>query len=245
MIIDIDFLNKRIKGDFMCKPLEKLFGKSAEYLLDTYSDKYSYPIDIVKMINKIGGISLGSKNFSDLDEILSKDGSRAHVIGAVRVLDDGVQIIYADSLDKEKDVEHPNITQEQKQEKLMRRQRFTIAHELAHCCLHIDANQKKNYIELRSENIGIEDENKEKLANIFAGELLMPRPVIDAFVLNPQKYGVAIGNEISVRQMADAFLVNNHTMCERLRYLRDNDGLYAGAIFNTSGIPGMGERLDG
>lgn len=52
----------------------------------------------------------------------------------------------------------------------MRRQRFTIAHELAHCCLHIDANQKKNYIELRSENIGIEDENKEKLANIFAGD---------------------------------------------------------------------------
>lgn len=33
--------------------------------------------------------------------------------------------------------------------------------------------------------------------------------------------------------MADAFLVNNHTMCERLRYLRDNDGLYAGAVFNT------------
>lgn len=245
MIIDFNRLNRRFKGDFMCKPLEKIFGKSAEYLLDTYSNKYSYPIDIVQIANKIGGISLGSKDFSELDRILSKDDKSAHVIGAVRVLDDEVQIIYADKLDEEKNSKYPNLTEEQRQEKLRRRQRFTIAHELAHCCLHINANQKKNYIELRSENIGIEDEDKEKIANIFAGELLMPRPVIDAFISNPEKYSVNIGNEISVTKMADAFLVNNHTMYERLKYLRNNDGLYTGIKFNTVGISDIGDCING
>jgi len=245
MIIDFSHLNKRFKGDFMCKPLEKLVGKSAEYLLDSYSNKYSYPIDIVEIVNRIGGITLGSKNFSKIDEMLSEEGKPAHVIGAVRVLDDEVQIIYADALDKEKDSQYPGMTKEQKQEKLRRRQRFTIAHELAHCCLHINANQKKNYIELRSENIGIEDENKEKIANIFAGELLMPRYVIDAFILNPIKYGVNIGEEISVTKMADAFLVNNHTMYERLKYLINNDGLYVGVNFNTDGISDTGDSFNG
>lgn len=245
MIIDFSCSNKRFKGDFMCKPLEKLFGKSAEYLLDTYGDKYSYPVDIVQITNKIGGISLGSKDFSEIDKILSNDGKHAHVIGAVRVLDDEVQIIYADALDHEKDNEYSHITEEEKQEKLMRRQRFTIAHELAHCCLHIDAHQKMNYIELRSENLDIADKNKERIANIFAGELLMPRPIIDAFVANPHKYNVDIGKEVSVTKMADAFLVNNHTMLERLRYLKNNDGLYQGVSFNTNGISNIGDGLNG
>lgn len=245
MIIDFRCFNKRLKGDFMCKPLERLFGKPAEYILDKYASRYIYPVDIVKMVNKIGGISLGSKDFSNLDEALSKDGKNAHVIGAVRVLEDEVQILYADALDKEKNSKYPDMTEEQRQEKLRRRQRFTIAHELAHCCLHINANQKKNYIELRSENIGIENESKEKLANIFAGELLMPRPVIDAFVLNPEKYCVDIGTEISVKKMADAFLVNNHTMWERLKHLIETYGLYKGVSFNTDGILDIGDTANG
>lgn len=226
------------RGDvFMCKPLERLRGKSAEYILDTYGNKYQYPVDIVKIVNNIGGISLGSKDFSELDKILSQNGEFAHVIGAVRVLDDDkVQIIFADRLDKEKDALYPDISPECKQEKLRRRQRFTIAHELAHCCLHIDPSRKKNYIELRSENIGLEDSTKEMWANIFAGQLLMPRLIIDAFVLNPEKYGVAIGDEISVKKMADAFLVNNHTMLERLNYLRESENLYNHVRFNTEGI---------
>ena len=227
---------KNFKGDFMCKPLEKLFGKSAEYLLDNYSNKYSYPIDIVQMVKRIGGISLGSKDFSELNALLSTDGKPVNIIGMVRVLDDEVQIIYSDRLDEDKDDKYRGMSQTQKQEKLIRRQRFTIAHELAHCCLHIDATQKNNYVELRSKNIGTEDENKEKRANIFAGELLMPRPVINAFVNDPQKYDVNIGNEISVVKMADAFCVNNHTMLERLNYLKNTDGLYSGITFNTDGI---------
>lgn len=229
-------LIKKDKGDFMCKPLEKLSGKSAEYLLDTYSSRYSYPIDVVQMVNKIGGISLGSKDFAELDKMLSEEGKPAHVIGAVRVLDDEVQIIYADRLDADKDHLHTDMSLAQKQEKLRRRQRFTIAHELAHCCLHIDSTQKKNYIELRSVNTGTEDQQKEKIANIFAGELLMPRPVINAFVSDPQKYGVGIGNEVSIIKMADAFEVSNHTMLKRIEHLQETDGLYTNVNFDKCGI---------
>lgn len=64
----------------------------------------------------------------------------------------------------------------------------------------------------------------------------MPRPVVDAFVNNPQKYGVSIGDEVSIVKMADAFEVNNHTMLERLNYLRNNDGLYHNIVFNEDGI---------
>lgn len=186
---------------------------------------------------------MGSKDFTEIDNILSKNNKPTHVIGAVRVLDDEVQIIYADKLDSDKDAMYSDISDTEKQEKLRRRQRFTIAHELAHCCLHIDPKQKKNYIELRSENIGIEDQQKEKLANIFAGELLMPRPVIDAFVNNPQKYGVNVGNEVSIIKMADAFEVNNHTMLQRIQYLKDTDGLYPDIEFSELGI-NKGGRFD-
>lgn len=245
MIIEINRSIKRVKGDFMCKPLEKLFGKSAEYLLDTYANKYSYPIDIVRMVKRIGGISLGSRDFSELNKMLSEEGKPAHVMGAVRVLDNEVQIIYADRLDEDKNSEYPDMTEEQRQRKLMRSQRFTIAHELAHCCLHINANQRKSYIELRSKDVGIEDEGKEKIANIFAGELLMPRQVIDAFVNSPERYNVNIGNEVSITKMADAFLVNNHTMYERIKHLVKNDGLYKGVNFNIEGISGAGDIIDG
>jgi Zn-dependent peptidase ImmA (M78 family) len=241
MIIDMRDLRKGRDGDFMCKPLERLCGKSAEYILDTYGNKYSYPVDIVQIVRNIGGISLGSKDFTELDKLISKDNENAHIIGAVRVLENGLQIIYADRLDKEKDSLYPDMTPRQRNEKLIRRQRFTIAHELAHCCLHIDATQKKNYIELRSENVDIGDAYKEKVANIFAGELLMPRLILDAFILNPKKYGVNMGEEVSVKKMADAFLVNNHTMLARLKHLRESDNLYNNIQFNTDGICDAGE----
>ena len=51
----------------------------------------------------------------------------------------------------------------------LNRQRFTIAHEIAHCCLHNDALEI-NHLELRTNNVSL----KERDANIFAGELQIP-----------------------------------------------------------------------
>lgn len=52
-----------------------------------------------------------------------------------------------------------------------RKQTFTIAHELAHCCLHIK-DYDRPHIEFRLADE--EKDRKEKDADIFAGELLIP-----------------------------------------------------------------------
>lgn len=76
------------------------------------------------------------------------------------------------------------------------RQRFTIAHELAHCCLHNDQNNFKH--------IEFETENKDKCeqdAGIFSGELLVPLNKLEeayrelTYISSPilaSKFGVSI-----------------------------------------------------
>ncbi len=237
MIIDISKKEKKAKGDFMCRPLEKLCGKSAEYILETYGNKYKYPVDIVKIVNNIGDIDLGTMDFTGLNEILSIDDESSQIIGAVRVLENRLQIICSEKFDESRDAEYPDMSPEKRKDKLWRRQRFTIAHELAHCCNDIDSTQERNYIEFRSKNKKYEYNKKEKVANIFAGELLMPRNILDVFLLTPQKYNLTTPDgKVSIKKLADAFLVNNHVMLERLRHLIKVDGLYSGVRFDTTEI---------
>ena len=242
MIVNINEFYRRKKGDFMSKPLEKLCGKSADYILETYGHKYRYPIDIVGIVENIGGISLGSMDFEELDKIFFSNGKEGHIIGAVRVKDDGVQIIYSKKLDEDKNEEFASLSESEKKEKLIRRQRFTIAHELGHCCLHIAANRKESYIDFRSKDTEREYSNDEKVANVFAGELLMPKHIIEAFIEDPKKYDVANDKgEISIRKMADAFWVNNHVMYERLMHLKSTDELKGCAKFDVSEVTGVKE----
>lgn len=240
MIIDFHSLNKRFKGDFMCKPLEKLCGKSAEYILDNYGEKNVYPIDIVQIVNNIGGISLGSMDFTNLDRTFCKEkNEKVRIVGAVRVFDNAVQIIYSKNLDPDKDNEHSDMTENERKEKLKRSQRFTIAHELAHCCLHINANERQNYIEFRSHSSKKGYDKREEVANIFAGELLMPKYILDEFVRNPEEYDLSnVNGDVSVEKLADAFWVNNHVMVERLRYLRKTENVYNKICFDIGKIKG-------
>lgn len=59
------------------------------------------------------------------------------------------------------------------------RQRFTVAHELAHFFLEIKGKQKSCFLhrELRDENY---DSEKERLADLFASELLVPSGLLNS-----------------------------------------------------------------
>ena len=87
------------------------------------------------------------------------------------------------------------------------RQRFTIAHELAHCCLHSD-NLEITHVELRMQNA---EDNREIEANIFAGELLVPNEIL----LNEYKKFIIP----SLTVLSDIFNVSVNVMEARLNYL--------------------------
>lgn len=241
MVIDVRDLYKGRDDAFMCKPIEKLRGKSAEHILNTYGDIYKYPVDIEQIIRNIGNIEIGSMDFSELEKV-EVPPAGAHIIGALRVFDNNVQIIYSDRFPEDVNLEYANISDIERQNKLRRRQRFTLAHELAHCSFHIDPKERGYYVEFHYDNDKLVEDNREFIANAFAGALLMPSHIIRAFISNPDYYGISgKDRKISIAKMAEAFDVNNSVMCERIRNIRNSEGLYKNISFDIEGIKNAGD----
>lgn len=133
----------------MCIPINKIYGKNALDVLTEFGNLNEIPVNLGKLLKKIG-ISALPMNFSDLEKKLNK----GHILGLVLATKKEAVIYYSEN-------DTPN------------RQRFTIAHELGHICSHLkpDTNDYP-YIDWRIEE---ESNNEyEKCANIFAGELLIP-----------------------------------------------------------------------
>lgn len=140
---------KGFRGGNMCVPINKIHGKQAIEVLREFGSPNDIPIDLEKLLRKIG-ISALPMDFTSLEQKINK----GHILGLV-LSDNNNAVIYYSSKDS------PN------------RQRFTIAHELGHICNHLrpDTNDYP-YIDWRIEE---ESNNEiEKAANIFAGELLIP-----------------------------------------------------------------------
>lgn len=208
------FVPKKKEGVYMNKILKELNGKTSEEILAKYDQIDNIPIDIAKVAKNIG-INLGSIDFSVLQKeepfksIIKKKGP---ILGAVFPKDEHVNIIYNNKLYDYSELK--NLSDADKKDKLLRRQRFTIAHEIAHCCLH--TNEMKDYhIEYRTEQTDYKDE-KERQANIFAGELLIPKKIIVTLC-------AMLEDKVSVSFLADLFKVSKHVMEARLQYLQDID----------------------
>ena len=89
--------------------------------------------------------------------------------------------------------------------------RFTIAHEIAHCCLN-DGDINDIHIEFRHTLYSSDTKNiKEIAANTFAGELLMPENIVKKYCAD------FIVPEINA--VAKAFKVSVPVASERLNYL--------------------------
>lgn len=215
---------KMNEDEKMSTTLEKLKGKTSEEILSIYGEKDKYPIDIVEIAKK-AGIQLGSIDFTKLEkkdsfkDIVSK---RGHILGAVTFDGEAINIIYHNALhDEDDDLEFKNLSDVDKKDKLLRRQRFTIAHEIAHCCLNIDEGEP--HIEYRTDQKDYKSE-KERNANIFAGELLMPKDSIEDLC------GI-LNNKVSLSFLADIFKVSRHVMQARLEYLKKEGHLSELKVF--------------
>lgn len=88
---------------------------------------------------------------------------------------------------------------------VIERQRFTMAHEFAHYCLHrYDADKFEDVTFFRSDDSNC---TMEKQANIFAGELLMPETLVRSEIRN---------GETSINGLAKKFKVSPLAMKVRL-----------------------------
>lgn len=171
----------------MCEILKNIRGKSAEDLLQDYGVSLNPPIDLPKLLSKIGVSTLGI-DFSSIEELVKYDSGR--IISATVSNGDNLTIFY-------------------RKDDTKNRQRFAIAHELAHCCLHSE-NLKQNHVELREckEN----NDPKEFEANVFAGELLMPESTLKEMY---DRLYIP-----SLCSLAKIFKVSSIEMAKRLNHFR-------------------------
>lgn len=191
------------------KILQGMRNRTAQEILEEYAEDGKVPVDIVKVAQNIG-IVLGSIDFTDLEKSeafrdITKDEN--HILGAVFTDGDEVQIVYQNKLHESSVLK--NLSTVDKEEKLFRRQRFTIAHEIAHCCLGLE---DLNHIEFRTDQKTYE-EGKERDANIFAGELLIPEKSLIAICS-------VLGKVVSISFLADLFKVSKNVMEARIEYLK-------------------------
>lgn len=164
----------------LCDTLDKLKNTTAHDLLVRSNQLYSTPVDLKEILNKI--------NISCLPYDFKDDGS---ILGASVAAGNQAAIFYRKD---EPEGSH--------------RYRFTIAHEIAHCCLgHLDPSISA----VHYRRVGDVSDTAEIAANIFAGELLIPK---DSLLSVIQKLYVP-----SLKTIAEIFAVSENVMEKRLDYL--------------------------
>ena len=177
----------RKEGVNMCKVLKDIQGKTADEILRTYGQDNSIPVNLNQLLLNIG-ISALPLDFTELETTIgSKQGD---ILGLVMSKGDKAAIFY-------------------KKDDTLNRQRFTIAHELAHCCLHSLVDNKP-HIEFRMNEQ--EKDSREKEADIFAGKLLIPLNKLKEVYM-----GLAVPSSVT---LASKFAVSINVMEARLNYLK-------------------------
>ncbi len=158
-VVQLDSYIKKAKVMSMCKTLKKIQHKTPDELLKEYNITNTSPIDIEKLVASIG-ISVLPMNFSKLKKYI---GTKKDILGLVITREDDAFIFY-------------------KEGSSLNRKRFTIAHELAHCCKFED--YRKPHIEYRTDDT-IDDKTEIEM-DIFAGELLIPINILKREYINMQ-----------------------------------------------------------
>lgn len=178
----------------MCIATRKIRGMTAQQLLEFSGQGQVAPTNLRIILEK-AGISALPKDFSQLEQTFGRIEGKddVHILGALVTNDQNAAIFYNKNDAKDG-----------------HRYRFTIAHELAHCCLaHYGYGDRRMHIEFRRDDSGSKEEI---MANIFAGELLIPRNVLDKVL-----------NELilpSVYTLSEIFAVSENVMLARLKYLK-------------------------
>ena len=174
-------------SDRMCTVLKKIRNKSAIELLKEYGLDKTVPIDIEQLLRAIGISAIG-KDFSELEKRLGKP--KGSILGMLLSSGNNAAIFY-------------------RKDDSYNRRRFTIAHELAHALNHSD---NEPHIEYRMAEKEMEENPVERDANIVAGEILIPLPLLKREYL---KLDIP-----SSTVLANIFKVSQNVMEARLKYLK-------------------------
>ena len=170
--------------------ISDLHNKTSEEILSISGQAASVPVDVKAILEKLN-ISAIPFDFSEIEEKLPEEYAGLNILGALISNDDNAAILYSS---KDKQDSH--------------RMRFTIAHEIAHCCLH----GTRQHIEFRIDG-DLDDD--EIAANTYAGELLIPEKALKDIIkqlLVP-----------TITALADIFDVSINVMSERIKYLQLED----------------------
>ena len=148
--------------------IENLRDKTPNDLLN-YAGIDSVPVDLVKLFEKLQ-ISVLPTDFANIEQVAEMKDTikkRGKILASVLLRNSGKANEEVGILFKKDDS--------------IERMRFTVAHELGHCCLHTDA-VAEGYAMFSCENdICTDEEEFEERADIFAGELLIPDKFLKEF----------------------------------------------------------------
>lgn len=189
------FKSKKRKGITMCKKLREIHNKQPGDFLEGIN---SLPIDIEQILDN-WEIDTVAVSFEELQKELPLKNNI--ITGLAYAQGDDLFILYS------KDSNKPN-------------SRFTLAHELGHCCIHMNVDSSC-HIELQTvgdvlnvsqERFKMFNRPKEEEADRFARDLLIPTNAL-LLLLKKKKM-------LSLKQLADFFVVPIEQMQIKLEELR-------------------------
>lgn len=175
----------------MCQKIRELQGKTPRELLEKTNQLGVFPVDVAQICFKMG-IRLQPFDFTPIETsntMRANVSAKGGILGAVVAHGNDLAILYS-----------PGTSIQQR--------RYTIAHEIAHSCLHMEPDDQI-HIEFLTDRDNASE--KESAANSFARRLLIPADTLRKL----------IGNTSSVEGwrlpgLAERFLVTESVMRLRL-----------------------------
>lgn len=204
MVVDNNRLKKSVtpkSNDDILKNIESISNMSISELYQTCGIGKSMPISFDRLTKtfKINIIGTDFSYISNLPNVKKLIGNRGDILGMVSIQDQYANIYYNNN---------PSVD--------IPKQRFVIAHELAHCVNHYNALSESGHFEfskkLNLNNEGVmANSTNEQICDKFARDFLIPS---DSLI---RVYGIV--DEPKVKHLANLFLVPEEEMKKKLEEL--------------------------
>lgn len=137
----------------MCKKLNEVSGMTPAKLLESCTNGVnSYAVDVGAILTKLG-ISFYEYDFTESNQEMFSCNSTGEIVGAIVLRGNDLSVFVSSKCSEEE-------------------QRFIMAHELGHCCLH-SATLKNNKVEYSKKSNFVANKHEDE-ADLFAMELLIP-----------------------------------------------------------------------
>lgn len=197
---------EEIIDDNSQKSIEKIKNITVEQLYQLCEISKSMPISFDKIVKyfKIRIMGTDFNFISQSDSVKEQLKGKGLILGMVNISDDFANIYYNNN----SEIDIP-------------RQRFTIAHELAHCINHYELLSKEGRVEfLQGEETSFNDDSsydekmKEFVCNKFARDFLIPTDLL-VKIINTLK-------KVSLEDLSELFMVPEKEMNIKLKELGYN-----------------------